>query len=114
MKVIYIADDGTQFEDKWDCEEYEWILNHPNIKSVEIYDGNDNKLTTYMSSDTYENADLVIVPDMAALSNFHELARLTGFCCYHQIETIGTWEFKMDRFVGRYVKKDSDVNQTEL
>lgn len=107
MRVIYIADDGTQFEDKWDCEEYEWILNHPNIKSVEIYDSNDNKLTMYMSSDTYENADLVIVPDMAALSDLHELARLTGFCYYHQIESPGTWEFKMNGFDGCYVKVNS-------
>lgn len=33
MRAIYIADDGTQFENKWDCEEYEWILNESRQKS---------------------------------------------------------------------------------
>lgn len=107
MRTIYIADDGTQFENKLDCEEYEWFLNHPNIKSVEIYDGNNNKLTTYMASDTYENADKVIVPDIAALKDLHELEKLTGFCYYRQIESPGTWEFKMNGFDGCYVKVES-------
>lgn len=104
MKVIYIADDGTQFEDKWTCEEYEWTLNHKNIYNVLIYDENGNRLTDFMSQDTYENANIVIVPDNAALEDLHELARLTGFCCYHQIESSGKWEFKMDGHDRCYVK----------
>lgn len=24
MKVIYVADDGTQFEDEYECLNYEW------------------------------------------------------------------------------------------
>lgn len=104
MKVIYIADDGTQFEDRWTCEGYEWALNHKNIYNVLIYDENGNRFTDFMSQDTYENANIVIVLDNAALEDLHELARLTGFCCYHQIESSGKWEFKMDGYDGCYVK----------
>ena len=49
MKVIYIADDGTQFEDKWTWEGDEWALNHKNIYNVLIYDENGNRLTDFMS-----------------------------------------------------------------
>ena len=30
MKTIYEANDGTQFEDKFECEDYEWKLDHTN------------------------------------------------------------------------------------
>ena len=29
MRVVYIANDETQFDDGFDCEDYEWRLNHP-------------------------------------------------------------------------------------
>lgn len=37
MKIIYIADDGKQFDNEWDCEDYEWKLNHPNLKDVHVF-----------------------------------------------------------------------------
>lgn len=104
MKIIYIADDGTQFNDKYECEEYEWISNHPNIRNVKMYDKNDNELTTYMSQDTYENADVVIVPDDEALDDLHELAEFTGFSYYFQVACPGRWEFRMNGFNGCYVR----------
>ena len=38
MKIIYIADDGTQFDDEYACKDYEWKLNHPHLKDVHIFD----------------------------------------------------------------------------
>ena len=74
-------------------------MNHKNIYNVLIYDENGNRLTDFMSQDTYENADIVIVPDNAALEDLHDLARLTGFCYYHQIESPDKWEFNGDKYV---------------
>ena len=28
MKIIYEAFDGTQFDNEFECEDYEWKLNH--------------------------------------------------------------------------------------
>lgn len=106
MRIVYIADDGTQFDNEYECEHYEWSLNHQNIYNIQMYDGDGNILVNFSSQDTYENADKVIVPDNAALEDLHELARLTGFCYYHQIESPGTWEFRMGGYDGRYIKTE--------
>ena len=106
MRIVYIADDGTQFDNEYECEHYEWSLNHQNIYNIQMYDGAGSILVNFSSQDTYENADKIIVPDNAALEDLHELARLTGFCYYHQIESPGTWEFRMDGYDGRYIKTE--------
>jgi len=37
MRVVYIADDGKEFNDEWDCRDYEWKLNHPAINDICMY-----------------------------------------------------------------------------
>lgn len=106
MKIMYIADDGTTFEDEIDCENYEFMLNHHNWHNIELYDENGIRLYNYLSQDVYEKTEVVIVPDKESLRELHEIARYTGFCSYHQIESLGTWEFKMDGFNGCYIKMD--------
>lgn len=34
MRNIYIADDGTQFDNQFDREDYEWKLNHAKERFV--------------------------------------------------------------------------------
>ena len=34
MKILYQADDGTRFDNEWDCEDYENKLNHPYLKNI--------------------------------------------------------------------------------
>ena len=45
MKIIYIAEDGTQFDDEFECESYEGKLNHPYLKNIVFYDIKDNFYT---------------------------------------------------------------------
>ena len=42
MKIIYIADDGKEFDDEFECEHYEWALDRPHIKEIVCYDENGN------------------------------------------------------------------------
>ena len=71
MKVLYIADDGKEFDDEFECEHYEWILNHPNLKDVKIYD----KRTGELFDDIMSNDDA------------------------YQITETGTWLFNEDEGV---------------
>ena len=38
MKILYIADDGKQFEDEYECINYEFRILHPHLKTIELYD----------------------------------------------------------------------------
>lgn len=37
MRVIFIADDGTEFDDEWDCKDYEFRKSL-DLDSIELYD----------------------------------------------------------------------------
>ena len=102
MKVIYIADDGKEFTDEYECLEYEWKLNHPYLKDVCCYDENNNKLDNILSEETYYMAEKVVVLNENVLKDFQELADYTGYCCYADINECGEWLFDIDK--GTYVK----------
>ena len=36
MKTIYIADDGKQFEDEYECINYEFCISHPHLKTIDM------------------------------------------------------------------------------
>lgn len=93
MKVIYIADDGKEFDDEYDCKEYEWKLNHPYLKDVLFYDEHNEVLGDIMSENTYSIADKIIVPNTKSLKDLQELADYCGFCCYEDIVECGEWIF---------------------
>ena len=91
MRIVYIADDGKEFDDKYDCEDYEWKLNHPGINDVRLYDEDNNELHNILSQDTYENVMRIVVPSQMAVSALNELGRYAGFCCYDDIPEPGEW-----------------------
>lgn len=91
MRVVYIADDGKEFDDKYDCEDYEWKLNHPGLNDVRMYDEDDNKIKDMLSQDTYEIVMKIIVLNENAVKEMKDLARYTGFCCYGNIDEPGEW-----------------------
>lgn len=93
MQVIYMADDGTQFTDEWECEEYEWILNHPALKDISLFTKDGEQLNNFLSEDTYNCADIVVIQTKDALDTLIELAEYTGFSCYESISKVGTWKF---------------------
>lgn len=36
MKTIYIADDGKEFDNYRECDKYEYLLNRPQLKTIEF------------------------------------------------------------------------------
>lgn len=101
MRVIYIADDGTQFDDEFECRDYEWKLNHPNLKDVHIFDNDGHEFENIFSEDAYNySAKIVVLSDDAA-KELRDLANYTGYCYYAHITNVGEWTFdeRKERFV---------------
>ena len=101
MRVIYIADDGKEFDNEFECEHYEWILNHPNLKDIKIYDKRTGELFDDIMSndDAYQYGDKVVIPTELALKEFHDWAEYGGYCDAYQITETGTWLFNEDENV---------------
>lgn len=99
MKVIYRADDGKEFDDEFECTDYEWKLKHPHIKDIHLYDGDGNELSNIFSEDTYSNVEKLVVPDKQAAKELQELGKYTGFTCYEWIDDAGTWVCDDSKFV---------------
>ena len=90
MRIVYIADDGKEFDDEYECKDYEWKLNHPHIENVRLYGKHNKKLH---SEKTYCEVRNVIISDKNALNDLQDLAKYTGFCCYEDITECGEWKF---------------------
>ena len=99
MKVVYIADDGTWFNNEFACEDYEWRLNHPHVKDVHIFDENGNEFEDVLADDTYHNAMKIIVPNDEALKDFQAFAEYSGYCSYGDVDQVGEWVFDERNFV---------------
>ena len=67
MKIIYEAFDGTQFDNEFDCEYYEWKLNHEeSLKDLIFYDKDGKVMTnSKLSEDVYSK-----VMKIEVLSNY--------------------------------------------
>ena len=93
MRIIYIADDGTEFDDEIDCEDYEWKINHPHLKDVHIFDENGNEFKNIFDEASYDYSSKIIITTEKALKDFQEFAKYTGFICYKSIDKVGEWKF---------------------
>lgn len=102
MKIIYIADDGKEFNNEFDCEDYEWKLAHTHLNEICFYDKDGNKLCDAYSEDTYNNAERIVVQNENAVKELQEFARYTGYDCYEDIVECGEWHFDYKK--GTYVK----------
>ena len=103
MKIVYIADDGKEFDDEYDCEHYEWQLNHTHLNDVHFYDKDSNELKDIFSADTYGDVMTITVPTDEAAKDLQALARYTGHCFYDHITESGVWIFDEDKH--RFVKE---------
>ena len=106
MRKVYIADDGKKFDDEFECQDYEWQLNHPNIKEVHFLDKNDNELKDIMLVDTYLNVEKIIVTTDEAIQDLYELGDYMG-CDYKNIYKKGVWKFDVDKEEFVLVEDDS-------
>lgn len=93
MRIIYIADDGTQFDDEYECKDYEWKLNHPNINNIHVFDKDCHMLHDILSEDTYNQAATIAVCTTDQVKDIQDLAKYTGFCAYDNINEVGVWVY---------------------
>ena len=64
-RIIYEADDGTEFDDEYDCREYEWQQTFDcNIQFV-LLDGRHRRLDPVETS-SYEDVWFIFVPNATA------------------------------------------------
>lgn len=101
MKTVFIASDGKQFEDKWECEDYEWLLKHPEIKEIKIYDYLTNPVGNIFDFEGYKIATYLYVPT-EAIDVLEEFAEYSGFTSYDGIDSEGWWKF--DNKTSRFIK----------
>ena len=102
MRIIYIADDGSLFDDEYDCERYEWRLNHPHLKDVHVFDENGKEFDDIYSEDTYNYSMKIVVTSEEAVKDLRDLADYNGWVCFEGIDAVGEWVF--DERKNRFVK----------
>lgn len=93
MRTVYIAEDGTEFNDAFNCEFYEWKLRHPYLREIKCYDNQDNPIDNITEESAYDKCEKVIVPTMQSLNDLHALADYMGFTLYNDIKSTGTWVY---------------------
>lgn len=98
MRTVYIANDGKEFDDEFECEHYEWLQDHSCLNDIKCYDKNGKQLEDIMSDDTYYFAQKIIVPTDECVKELAELAEYTGYCDYSNITEPGLWIFNNNGF----------------
>lgn len=93
MRTVYIADDGKQFEDEYECEHHEFELKHPHLQTIEAYNKDGEKMTDLLDEDTYNNCEKIILHSEEELSDLQYAADYFGFYSYCDIDEVGEWIF---------------------
>lgn len=120
MNTIYIANDGKQFEDEYECRNYEFCISHPHLKTIELYDRHGKKLTNPLDDETYFNFTKIIIHSEEELADLYDAADYTGFTGYYDIKSSGTWVFDQDKekfikYINQaYIQELSDKYVDEL
>ena len=99
MRTVYIADDGKEFDDEYECEHYEWKLKHPNLTFVTLFDKDKNVLNDIFSEDTYGSVMTIVVLNDDAAKELRDFVDYAGYCAYQDIEEAGVWVWNEHRFV---------------
>ena len=100
MKTIYEADDGTTFDDYYECENYEESQKHPHLYYITFLDSSEEELDHSDFKDgifddqLYQNCWGLIVHSDAEVSDLLWLADYCGWPEFEQITSPGTWKRK--------------------
>lgn len=93
MKIIYIADDGTQFDNRIDCEEYEQRSFEEEI-NIKIFDYQNYLIPSSQIAIDYDYVYKIIIFDMKDLEDIKRIQQYYGF--YPDVNSIGTWIYNED------------------
>lgn len=104
MRTVFIADDGTQFDDEWNCKDYEFRKSL-DLDDIELYDKNGARLDL-LSEDGYNKAVKIIVKTERAASDLNKIAKYTGFTLYEDVNGVGTWMFKEHDHRQEFVRRN--------
>ena len=104
MRTVYIADDGKEFSDEFECQDYEWRVAHPHLKEIKFIDKDGNELEDYFSEDVYGATETLVIPSKDALEDLHALEDYTGFCAYETPDSPGVWLYSEEK--ERFVKSE--------
>lgn len=96
MRIVYVSDDGIKFDDEFECQDYEWRMQHPYLKDVQFLDENGDLLEDVFSEETYGKTEKIIVLTQEAVNDLIALGEYTGFCCYRDVTHPGIWKFNPD------------------
>ena len=93
MKIIYEAFDGTQFDNEFECTDYEWKLNHKeSLKDLIFYDEDEKVMTdSKLSEDVYSKVMKIEVLSDYGVQALKDIADYTGFSCYNVVNEVGIW-----------------------
>lgn len=103
MKVLYIADDGTQFDDEWDCRDYEFRKDL-DLDDIEMYDEDGNRLDP-MTEETYYTVMRIVIKTERAAEYLAKIENYTGFIAYADVKTPGVWVY--DQEAG-FIKEENE------
>lgn len=103
MKVLYIADDGTQFDDEWDCRDYEFRKGL-DLDDIEMYDKDGNRLDP-MTEETYYAVMRIVIKTEKAAEDLAKIEKYTGFIAYADVDAPGVWVY--DQEAG-FVKEETE------
>lgn len=94
MRILYIADDDTIFDNEFDCEEYEF-MKHVTLDLFDTVFFDENKqpmknIHSVISEELYNTVWCIYVPTLEAAKAMQEVGDYTGFA-YNNISEAGFW-----------------------
>lgn len=97
MKIIFVADDGTWFDDEYECETYEIKikLQHNDFDDIEFYDKDNNRIiiSNIFDDNIYNLTYKVIIKSEEQFNDFSFLCRYCGWLEMEDIDSPGIWEY---------------------
>ena len=113
MKIIYEADDGTRFDDQFDCEFYEEFQRHPHLKEVTFYDEkgkaytiNDDRFDYFFDEQIYYDCYEIDIHNKEELADVIWLGEYNGWCEFYEFfNEPGHWVRKEDDMGNGYWEK---------
>lgn len=103
MKIIYQADDGTIFNDRYSCIQYEFICSISTVPLPVMRDkGNyniDYNFLDLITDNLYNSVCLIKIETQKQVELMSKIYNFTGF--YKEIDSIGTWVYSdaLSKFV---------------
>ena len=113
MEVIYKADDGEEFEGYWGCREYEFLLNHPHLKTITFYGKHGVQIFIHekeyyiMWNDKqfYEDVEYIIIHNENELADFMDFVLRAGYISFQTIDSVGEWKMNYETYNMEKVEK---------